>query len=343
MKPQNFSLLLVLLLVFSFQVQAEKTIKRVYKSFPVSQVSKLELSNKYGNIQIDDNRKDSVIINVEIWVDGSGSRAQKLLDNINVEINSSGGNVSAATDFRNSFNNINQEFGIDYHVSVPADKDLTVAQKYGNVTMNNLTGRGNFDIKYGEFRAQNLLSPALALDIAYSKANIETTKDFNVTIKYSKLSLNKGENLNIDSKYSGLNMGDFREVVLDSKYDDIKFKTINDLKVNSMYTGYKIDKILSNLVLTNGYGEFHVSTIPASFKSIKVSSRYAGIRLGIESGASYKLDGSVRYCELKHPAGKMNRSKEDNSYEVHGNVGDSDSPKSTVSVESSYGNVNLMP
>ena len=76
MKPQNFSLLLVLLLVFSFQVQAEKTIKRVYKSFPVSQVSKLELSNKYGNIQIDDNRKDSVIINVEIWVDGSGSRAQ---------------------------------------------------------------------------------------------------------------------------------------------------------------------------------------------------------------------------------------------------------------------------
>jgi len=343
MKPQIFSLLFFLLLIFSFQAQAEKTIKRVYKSFPVSQVSRLELSNKYGNIQIDDNRKDSVIINVEIWVDGSGSRAQKLLDNINVEINSSGGNVSASTDFRNSFNNINQEFGIDYHVSVPADKDLTVAQKYGNVTMNNLTGKGNFDIKYGEFRAQNLLSPALSLDISYSKASIETTKDFNVIIKYSKLSLNKGENLNIDSKYSGLNMGDFREVVLDSKYDDIKFRTINDLKVNSMYTGYKIDKILSNLVLTNGYGEFHVSTIPASFKSIKVSSRYAGIRLGIESGASYKLDGSVRYCELKHPAGKMNRSKEDNSYEVHGNVGDSDSPKSTVSVESSYGNVNLMP
>jgi len=343
MKTRNFSSLFVLLILFSFQTQAEKTTKRIYKSFPVSQVTKLELSNKYGNIQIDDSRKDSVVINVEIWVDGTGSRAQKLLDNIDVEISSSGGTVSASTEFRNSFNNINQEFSIDYHVSVPADRDLTVAQKYGNVSMNNLTGKGNFDINYGEFRAQNLLSPALTLDMAYSKASIESTKNFDLTIKYSKLSLSKGENMNIDSKYSGLNLGDFGEVVLDSKYDDIKFKTINNLKVNSMYTGYKIDRILSGLTLTNGYGEFRVSTIPASFKSIKVSSRYAGIKLGIESGASYKLDGSVRYCDLKHPEGRFNRSKEDNSYEVHGNVGNSDSPKATVSIESSYGNVSLMP
>jgi hypothetical protein len=343
MKTKNFKLLILLLFLFGGQAQAERIVKKIYRSFPVNQVTKLELSNKYGNIQIDDNRKDSVIISVEIWVEGTSSRAQRVLDNINVNFSTSGTTVSAATDFRNDFNNFNSNFNIDYHVSVPTDRDLAVEQKYGTVNMNNLTGKGVFDIKYGEIRAKNLLSPSLSLDLAYSKASIEETKNMALTIKYSKISLNKGENLTIESRYSGLNIGDCKDVTLDSKYDDFRFTTINNLTVSSMYTGYKIDQILSSLVLTNGYGNFTVNTIPASFKSIKVSSRYATVRLGIANGASYKLDGTVRYCDLKHPAGKLNRSKEDTSYDVHGTVGESESPTSTVNIDSSYGNVTLIP
>ncbi len=342
MKTQNFKLLLLILLLASFQLHAERITKRIYKSFPVSQVSKLELSNKYGNIQIDDNRKDSVVIDVLVWVDGTGSRSQRVLDNIEVNINTSGNTVSASTDFKNNFNNNNQNFSIDYHVSVPADRDLNVSQKYGSVNMNNLTGKGIFDIKYGDLRARNLLSPQLSMDIAYSKANMEATKNLNLTIRYSKFNSGKGENLTVDSRYSGLVLGDCNDVNLDSKYDDFQFNTINSLTTNSMYTGYKIDKLLSTLVLNNGYGDFRIGSVAANFKSIKVSSRYASIKLGIEPGASYKLDGNVRYCDLKHPSGKLNRSKENTSYEVHGTVGGSESPKSVVTVESSYGNVSLM-
>src|SRR5665647_47856 len=136
MKTQNFKLLLLILLLASFQLHAERITKRIYKSFPVSRVSKLELSNKYGNIQIDDNRKDSVIIDVLVWVDGTGSRSQRVLDNIEININTSGITVSASTEFRNDFNNNNQNFSIDYHVSVPDDRDLNVSQKYRSVNMN---------------------------------------------------------------------------------------------------------------------------------------------------------------------------------------------------------------
>ena len=117
MKTQNFNLVILFLMFLSLQVHAERTTKKIYKSFPLNQVAKLELSNKYGNIQMDDNRKDSVVISVEIWVEGSGNRAQKLLDNINVNIENEGNTVSASTEFRNDFNNSSQEFSIDYHVS----------------------------------------------------------------------------------------------------------------------------------------------------------------------------------------------------------------------------------
>ena len=343
MKAKNSNLIILFLLMFALQANAERIVKRIYKNFPVSQVAKLELSNKYGNIQIDNNRKDSVVIDVEIWVDGTGSRAQRLLDNINVNISTNGSTVSATTEFRNDFNNNNSDFSIDYRVSVPVDRDLTVEQKYGNVHMNDLTGKGVFDIQYGEIRAKNLLAPTLSMDIAYSKAYIDATKDFDLTTKYSKINLGKGDNLKIDSKYSGLVIGDCKDVTLDSKYDDFRLKSLNNMTTNSMYTGYKIDQIVSSLTLTNGYGDFTVSTIPASFKSIKVSSKYASVRLGIATGASYKLEGKVRYCDLKHPTGKLNRDKEDNSYEVHGTIGESASPTSVVNIESSYGNVSLMP
>ncbi|HEY5510026.1 MAG TPA: hypothetical protein VIK10_03270 [Prolixibacteraceae bacterium] len=343
MKTRNFNLFFFFLVFLAFQANAERTVKKIYKSFPVKQIALLELSNKYGTIQIDDNRKDSVVINVEVWVEGNGNRAQKLLDNIMVNITSSGSTASAETELRDNFNNSNQNFGIDYTVSVPAEKDLTVAQKYGSVNMNNLTGKGTFEIKYGEIRAKNLLSPLLSMDIAYSKAMLDATKDLNLTIRYSKLTLEKSDNLKIDSRYCGLVIGDSKDVILESKYDDFRFKTINSLTTNSMYTGYKIDQILSSLTVSNGYGNISVGTIPASFKSIKVVSKYASVKLGIAAGSSYKLDGTVRYGELKHPEGKLNKTKEDTSYEVHGTIGTSDQPKSVVNIESSYGNVNLVP
>lgn len=341
MKTRIFNLLLIFLILMNLQANADRISKRIYKSFPVSQVAKLELSNKYGNIQIDDNRKDSVVINVMIWVDGSGNRAQRLLDNIDVNISSSGNTVSASTEFDSDLNS-NMEFSIDYVVSVPADRDLSVEQKYGNVNMNNLTGKGIFDIKYGEIRAKNLLSPGLNIELGYSKAYIEATKNMELSIKYSKLTLEKADNVNVESRYSGLSLGDCKDVTLDSRYDDFKFKTINSLVSNAMYTGCKIEKLLSSLALTNGYGNFTVGAIPAGFKNIKVSSRYASVRLGIEAGASYRLDGNVRYCELKHPDGKLNKMREDNSYEVHGTVGKSESPSAAVNIESSYGNVSLV-
>jgi hypothetical protein len=342
MKTLKVNFLIAIAMLVAFNVQAERTTKKVYKSYALSQVQKIGVSNKYGHIYIDDNRKDSVIINVEIWVEGTNERARNLLDKINVSVNLSGNTVVAVTNLEN-INNNNQSFSIDYHISVPADRDLAVDQKYGTVTMKNLTGKGKFEIKYGELTAQKLLSPDLNMDIAYSKANIEESKDLDLVLRYSKISLDKGANLKTETRYSEINLGDVLGIKTDSRYDHYKIKTVGTLNMNSMYTGTQVDKLSSKLTIENGYGNLTIDEIPASFESINIINKYAGIKLGIASDASYKLDGKVRYCELKHPDGKfMNRMRENTSYEVNGIIGKVDNPKSKVTIESSYGSVNLM-
>jgi hypothetical protein len=342
MKTLKFNTFIVLALLISLNVSGSRISKKVYKNYPVNQVQKLDINNKYGNIYIEDNRTDSVIISAEIWVEGSSDRAQRLLNNINVTINLNGSTVVAVTNIDN-ISNGNNEFSIDYHISIPANRELTVVQKYGSVNMKDLTAKGTFEIKYGEINGQKLLSPELSMDITYSKAKIGQIKDLTLVLHYSKLQLETGNNIKVETRYSGMNIGKCNQIEADSKYDNYDIKSINNLIMNSMYTSSDIEKLNSKLSLINGYGGFTAKQIPAGFESITIENKYAGIKLGIAADASYKLNGKARYSDIKHPDGKLNKMRENTSYEVNGSIGNSENPKSTIHINSSYGNVSLVP
>ena len=343
MKTLKFNILAVMALLISFNVvSAERISKRVYKNYPVNTVKKLDINNKYGNIYIENNRTDSVIVSANIWVEGTSDKARRLLDNINVTVNLNGSTVVAVTEIENMMNG-NNKFSIDYHVSIPADRELAVVQKYGTVNMKDLNAKGTFEIKYGELNGQKLLSPDLTMDVAYSKVNLEAIKDLGLVLHYSKLKLAKGNNLKAETRYSGMNVGDCNQIDADSKYDNFDIGNINTLIMNSMYTGISVNKLKLKLSLINGYGGVTIREIPAGFESITIENKYAGIKLGIAADASYKLNGKVRYSDIKHPDGKLNRMRENTSYEVTGTVGNSENPKSSVRIESNYGSVNLIP
>ena len=343
MKTLKFNIMAVMALLISFNVvSAERISKRVYKNYPVNTVKKLDINNKYGNIYIENNRTDSVIVSANIWVEGTSDKARRLLDNINVTVNLNGSTVVAVTEIENTMNG-NNEFSIDYHVSIPADRELAVVQKYGTVNMKDLNAKGTFEIKYGELNGQKLLSPDLTMDIAYSKVNLEAIKDLGLVLHYSKLKLEKGNNLKAETRYSGMNVGDCNQIDADSKYDNFDIGNINTFIMNSMYTGISVNKLKSKLSLINGYGGVTIREIPSGFESITIENKYAGIKLGIAADASYKLNGKVRYSDIKHPDGKLNRMRENTSYEVTGTIGNSENPKSSVRIESNYGSVNLIP
>jgi len=69
-----------------------------------------------------------------------------------------------------------------------------------------------------------------------------------------------------------------------------------------------------------------------------------GVRLGIETGANYKLDAKVSYGGLKYDENNFNAQRrivENNTNEVAGIVGKNESPNASVRVVASYGTVKL--
>jgi hypothetical protein len=112
----------------------------------------------------------------------------------------------------------------------------------------------------------------------------------------------------------------------------------------SGYTTVNISELSKKLNYEGSYGSLTVTDVPAGFESLDVNVRYSGVRLGINETASYKLDGEASYGEIKYNDDNFRfqrRIVENNSTEVSGVIGKSESPASSVKISTSYGSVKL--
>jgi hypothetical protein len=316
--------------------------KQYRKGWLKSGVTALQITNKFGEVKVNNMGGDSVTIKVLVTIDNaSGSRAKELMDKIHISLQKTGSLVTAETEIEENFKG-NNSFSIDYLVNVPKDRDLTISNKYGNVIVNELDAKGSFDVAYGSMTAGKMKAPAgnsIKMIISYGKANLETVNDANMEIKYSKLYADEINQVVLDSKYSEINLDKSSILTLDSKYDEINIDEIAKLKSISKYTNYKIGLLTGSLDLETGYGSVKINKVGAKFDKIQITNSYGGINIGL-SGLSYKLKADCDYCDVNYPQAryKGNRIRENHSFSLDGNVG---TGGGTVSISSRYGGIKL--
>lgn len=337
-----FVLLLFAIFIIDKQATAEEKTKEYYEAWAASGVNTLEISNKYGQVKVLNNRSDSVTISVIITVEAANeNKADELLGDINVSFKKSGSTVSAVTSLDNNFKS-QRKFSIDYEINIPSDKNLSISNKYGDTFVNKLNANGNFDIKYGSFSANELVAPengTMKLDLAYGNGSIDEAGDFEAIIAYSPLSMDEVANLKMESKYSQISIDKAGEVVIDSKYDKFSFDNVKSLNLTSKYSHVSVDKLSGSIKVEAGYGSIKVDEVAADFGTIDITNSYGQIELGLDD-ASYSVDASCSYCGISYPQDnfKGNRVKENNTSEINGTVGEGGGK---VTIKSRYGDIKL--
>lgn len=317
--------------------------KQYRKAWPKNSVSELIVSNKFGEVRINESVGDSVTILATITIENrSSSKAQELSRKINISLDKNGNTVSGITTIDLNFTS-NQKFSIDYLINVPKTVNINITNKYGNLVMKDLEAHAYIDIAYGSITAGNLKSPASKnsnIILSYGRADIESITSCKMELNYSKLYLNNSEQIELDSKYSTFNIHNIKDLNLISKYDDFNIDEIYNLKSESKYTHYKIGNLVKNFDLTNGYGSVLIKKVTAGFESIKIDSSYGSISI-LMPELNYNLNASCSYCDVKYPIEKFkgNRIKENTSISVDGNVGVGGGK---VLIKSRYGNIKLM-
>ncbi|MFY9151470.1 MAG: hypothetical protein WAO52_05615 [Prolixibacteraceae bacterium] len=340
----KFKITIALLVLSTLLVSAAGAdyTKQYKKSWTKSSVSSLKITNKFGEVKINDTGGDSVSIKVLITIDNqSSSKAKELMDKIHIDFQKSGNLVIAETTIEDKFNS-NGSFSIDYLVNIPKDRDLDITNRYGNVVLNDLDAKGTFNVSYGSMSAGNLKSPAgnpIAIVINYGKADLESVNDAKMEFKYSKLFVGEIDKLIMDSKYCTVNIDEISAITLTSKYDAVNIDNLGKLKSESRYTNYKIGNLSGSLDLNTGYGSVQINQVESQFEKIAITNSYGGINIGM-NGLNYKLIADCDYCDVKYPTEryKGNKIKESHRFSLDGQVGHGGG---TVSITSRYGGVKL--
>jgi hypothetical protein len=336
----NTLLWVALLCGVNLAVSGEDFTRKFSQSWPAAGVETLKISNRFGEVKVNDAGGNTITVDVVVSVEGSESKAKSILDDITVAFGKEGNTASAETKIKDGFKT-NGRFTIDYTVNIPSEKNLEISNKYGNLVVNKLTGKGDFNVAYGNMTANSLTGPETHLDLAYGNADIQTMAKAEVEASYFKLILGTATSVKMESKYSGFTIDKLEDLTLNSKYDNFTIDEIGSFEGNSRFTSYKIGKLTKKLKLETGYGPMKVDHIPAGFELVDVTSSYTQVSLGIDANAGYQLDARCDYCEISYPkdAFKGNREEENTRKSLSGKVG-SGSP-GTVRVVSSYGNIRL--
>ncbi len=350
-------LLLLLALTFTgLSLEAQEVSKEYHKEYSTNDNTTLSINNKYGDVVVSTWDRNSIVIDVKVTILlPNRDRAEKLLSYIDVRFSEDGDNISARTiiDDKNfsftGWGNTSRRFSIDYTVSMPEGTDLAVTNRYGDTELGEHSGKISLDIKYGDLKAEELsrgnVKPLSYLNIAYGKADINEAGWLDVTARYSgSMRIGKSQALLLDSRYSKLNLEETSSVVADSKYDNIRIGTINNLVIDCGYADIVIGTLNKKLVFDGEYGSFTIEEIPEDFEDLEVKTRYTGVRLGIDDDATYKLDASLSYGDLRFDSERFRHKRqiiENTSKEYSGIMGDDEDPAASVRISSSYGTVRL--
>jgi hypothetical protein len=340
----TFSLIIALLLcsaTFAGTSGADFT-KQYRKGWSKNGVSGIQISNKFGEVKINNMGGDSITVKVLITIDNaSDSKARDMMSRIKISLQKNGDIISGATDIEDGFRG-NNSFTIDYLINTPKDKNLNITNKYGNIVLNELEAKGEFDVSYGSMTAGKMQSPAgnpVKISVAYGKADLETINAAEIDIKYSKLYAEEIKNLQLTTKYSGINLHKVGQMNLDSKYDGYSIDEIDRLKAISKYTNYKIDLLTGDLDLDTGYGSVRINKVDPKFGKIVVNNSYGGITIGL-NGLNYSVDADCDYCDINYPESryKGNKIRENHKFSIQGTVG---SGGGKVNITSRYGGIKL--
>ena len=355
MKKRKFKTIVLLSLVSVILIppgfaQNEVT-KEFHESFNADDNTRLVIDNKYGNIDIKDWDQNTVKIDVIVTVKHSNrDKAEKLLDYINVNIGEEGNEIKAITSFDDKFGNLagdNSDKSVNYTVQMPADISIAIANKYGDVFINKVTGHADVSVKYGNLKANKILygdeKPLSQVNLKYSESSsIEEANWLKLDMKYAHLNIDNVKALVLLSGYSEVEVGGASSIVSEGGYDQYRFGKLDNFVTTTKYSNIKIEEISKKFDCTSKYSSVKIGYMPAGFESVTVDNKYGGFKIGIDDNASYKLEGEASYAKINYnETGRVNRISENNRMTVSGTVGNDSGTKSSVKIQTSYGSVYL--
>lgn len=306
--------------------EVKEKAKPYTKSYTISSADKVQIENTFGKVVVNTWAKNEVKVDVEVKADADNDAdAQKLLDRVNIRDSKEGDVVAFKTDIeKNEEDNNWGSWGdsgdshirrvvINYTVYMPAKNALNIANKFGNVTIPDMSGKVTLDLKFGSLAAQQLSNPLNDISIKFGDATIATLNSDEFTIAYGTAKIGLADKLKAKVSFAGLDVN--------------KLTSSGDvtLKYTRGGTGFKVGELDKNLKTLN---------IDASFSKVLLNAND-----GFDFDVSTKMggfnydDANVNVTSKTPAEGEHTYYNPNKTYKGHAGKGGADK---TVTIKSNF-------
>lgn len=339
--------LILLISVWGLQARngSEKHISHTFHNLKSD--GTISIDTHYTQVRIDywDRNYAEVTVDVKV-TDTNDARAQRMLDNINVDFTESGGNgfIKTSVKFENS-NGRGHSFEIHCTVNVPRGMALNVKNRYGNVDAGDIDGKLSANIKYGNLSAGQVSAAAGSIDIQYGNVDIGGAPQLRLSIAYGNFNAEKIDLLTVSSKYSTLNIAKVDALQIQgSAYDTYKLREATTVDARSGTAGITIGKLHKSIYLPGvKYGNVVIDQVMQGFESIEIKAAYSSVKVGFDTSSAFGYDLRTRYGSISvvglNSVNRIYKSDPGRSAEFIGGVNGYSGSKTAVTVSVSYGNI----
>ena len=278
--------------------------QKIVRTFPAGSETRLDLSNKYGTVHIIPWNKDSVEINIDLFIkSSSASKLEKLKRNIDFEFTdtkyyviantifgSRGGNFFA--DLRDLSGTIipsKNDVKIDYIVNVPTGLNVNITNKYGDIYIDDMNGSVSVNLSNGDIKANSLMGES-NISLNFGNGIINELGNARLNISYADIEIQSAGQLNIESKSSKIRIHRVETLKTFSKRDKYSVSNIDNLSGESWFSDIWLYKMNEEINYNPKYGALKVDSIPETFSSININTEFTDLNLIFNREASFQLE-----------------------------------------------------
>jgi hypothetical protein len=354
-----FILILALIVSVPSQGQSFNENRTFNKSFHVNREMSLEVTNKYGTIHITPWNKDSVSLRVEVDANSSNlDRLHKMFNGININITGSSFQIRAESEFNQNIDILFETFKgmtnkiipsesrlqINYFINAPEYLDMQISNKYGDVYMENNTGKFSLSLSNGNFKA-NSLNESNQLELTFCDATINSIKKGYINSSFSDVEIGESQDIKITSISSRFDLKKAGKFDAESRRDKFYIGTVSEVRGDSYFTDYRINELEKVIDVVTKYGSLNADDIQKGLDFINISSSYSDISLTFDPSASYNVD--IRHInaflvlpDKNTEIEKKTVNEDKKEYMTFGTVGRNPG-KVKVSIDATRGNIYL--
>ena len=273
-------LLLISVVLFGFTVEAKEKYKKEFdKSYDVNSDVLFDMRANFADVNLESWDQNKIEIHVEVIVDAkSESDAEKTFDKIEVSMSGSSSKVSLKTEVDGKTDN--NDWDMNISIKMPKSGQLDVNNSFGSLTINEILGRCDIEIGYGDLEVDNLPHKENDIKVSFGDGEIDRIGGGDIAVEFGDLEIDElSSSADITCSYGELEI------------DRVK-STCTELDIQNDFGSVSITLESGSNYEIEATSSFGDVSVPSSATITKEKSDFTSesIRANVGSGAGGTID-----------------------------------------------------